>query len=47
MKFSRILCTVAIAVLGLGLTAGVVKADGGDPRGAAHTPTKPGNSRSG
>jgi hypothetical protein len=42
MKFCKLLSMVAIAVLALGITAGVANADGSDPKGTVHSPVAPG-----
>jgi len=41
MRFTRILGGMAVAILAMGMSSGVAKADG-DPRGATHTPGDPG-----
>jgi hypothetical protein len=39
VKICKLFSFAAVAVLALGMSAGIASADGGDPRGQVHTPT--------
>ncbi len=42
MKFCKLLSLAAVAVLAVGMTAGIASADGTDPKGTVHSPSNPG-----